>query len=153
DGGEASRQPTAKRAGDELADAGRERHQSGGVPGVVDGAPRETEGNGRQRQRSGHAIGDLGILSSLTIPGPGLGGAGVLDDIRELYARSPRRAWDRYQAELRNTLRWAAILERWPWLAPALSQEEAQSFLRGMPDEFSSLVVNDRTTALRCFGN
>lgn len=87
------------------------------------------------------------------IPGPGLGAAGVVDDIRELLRRNPRRAWERYQAELRNTLAWADLLVRYPWLQPAISQEETQSALRGRFDELADLVVEHRTTALRAVGN
>jgi DNA (cytosine-5)-methyltransferase 1 len=53
-------------------------------------------------------------------PGPGLGGHGVLDDLRKLYARDPELAWRRYRAELANTLEWRRILAHEPALEPAL---------------------------------
>ena len=49
--------------------------------------------------------------------------------------------------------RWPAILAEYPWLAPAISEEEAQSTLRGMADGMARMVADERTDALRAIGN
>jgi DNA (cytosine-5)-methyltransferase 1 len=48
---------------------------------------------------------------------------------------------------------WRDILSDHPWLAPALSAEEAESYLRGVADGLAALVVHERTDALRMLGN
>ena len=70
-------------------------------------------------------------------PGPGLGGYGVLDNIRELQQTEPQRAWRQYQSELRNTLEWCRILEDFPALEPAI---------RGVADELAPRVDRLRLT-------
>jgi len=84
----------------------------------------------------------------LFAPGPGLGGHRVLDDIRDLYAKDPTRAWRRFEAERTNTLRWRDILEAFPWLAPAV-EPGVRVMAYGQP------VVLDasRPDSLRCGGN
>ena len=48
---------------------------------------------------------------------------------------------------------WLDVLVRKPWLRPAISQAEAESALRDVADGLASLVVNQRTDALRAAGN
>lgn len=134
DGGKAHGIASTERAGGEVADVGCEHLFI------------------QQREVWGESSRSLN-LSLDHIPGPGLGAAGVVDDIRELLRRNPRRAWERYQAEIRNTIAWADLLVRYPWLQPAISQEEVESALRGGLDELADLVVEHRTAALRAVGN
>lgn len=81
-------------------------------------------------------------------PGPGLGGAGVLDDIRELFDKDPAGAWARYGAEFANTLRWGAILAVRPDLAPAVEPP-----VRGVADGLPGELVSTRVDELRIGGN
>jgi hypothetical protein len=48
---------------------------------------------------------------------------------------------------------WREILADYPWLAPSISEEEAECTLRGVADELADLVVQQRTDALRMLGN
>lgn len=49
---------------------------------------------------------------------------------------------------------WATVLRETPWLAPAISEEEAQSLLRREPDGLSpELDFGNRTDRLRALGN
>ena len=69
-------------------------------------------------------------------------GAGIPDGHRlPLFAPGP------------SDPRWPAILVEYPWLAPAISEEEAQSTLRGMADGVARMVADERTDALRAIGN
>jgi len=47
---------------------------------------------------------------------------------------------------------WAYVIDRWPWLAPSLSQEEAESLLRRMADGFPN-PLDARTRRLKALGN
>ena len=49
--------------------------------------------------------------------------------------------------------RWPDIIAAAPWLAPAISEEEAESTLRGMADGLARMVADERTDALRAIGN
>lgn len=79
----------------------------------------------------------------LFAPGPGLGGAGVVDDIIDLLARDPGKAWRRFEAERRNTLRWLRWAEA---LAVAPGVEPA---IRGLAHG----VAGARRDWLRLLGN
>lgn len=48
---------------------------------------------------------------------------------------------------------WRDILAESPWLAPAISAEEAKSHLCGVADGLAALVADERTDALRMLGN
>ena len=49
---------------------------------------------------------------------------------------------------------WAYILAEFPWLAPAISEEEAESAVRGMASRLAGRVdIEDRTDKLRALGN
>ncbi len=49
--------------------------------------------------------------------------------------------------------RWAEIIRDYPWLAPALSEEEAKSGLRLLVNGDAAPLDTDRTEQLRCTGN
>ena len=49
--------------------------------------------------------------------------------------------------------RWRELLVRDPWLRPAISQAEAESYLRDRSDGLADLVVHYRADALRAAGN
>ena len=48
---------------------------------------------------------------------------------------------------------WPDILRRFPWLAPALTKFDAQSYLQHVDDGMADMVVRERTDALRAVGN
>lgn len=132
----------ARQGRKEMADAESERI----------GPRRVSSGGGAHGDRGGaQAHGSTSELCEqlpLFAPGPGLGGAGVLDDIRELFALDPRRAWERYQAELANTLRWREIIRIAPQLAPAV-----ESGFRCVADGRDLVVDESRADQVRCTGN
>lgn len=104
-------------------------------------------GIGQPEQQPRRSVG-IGGPSGIFPPGPGLGGNGVLDDIRDILSRDPAGAWRRYQAELANTMRWSEILAGSPWLAPAI-EPGLQLLAYGEP-----LVLDaSRRDQFRCSGN
>jgi len=139
------RRRTGRRAagggrGEELGDTERPEPRAGeqGEQGAAtkDGRHRPSDGgaelgDARCDQHSGWpGVGrdDAGQLPTapggslpLFPPGPGLGLADVVDDIRKLFRRDPDAAWRRYQAELANTLAWRDILAVAPEVEPAFS--------------------------------
>jgi site-specific DNA-cytosine methylase len=80
-------------------------------------------------------------------PGPGLGGYGVLDDIRDLFGKDPERAWQQYQAELRNTLHWLRILEEYPEVEPSV-----QHLVNELPSGMGGRAPSTRVDQLRLMG-
>lgn len=84
--------------------------------------------------------------------GPGLGGAGVVDKLRDLFERKPETAWRSYRAELANTIWWAGLPGQFPELAPATTTE-ALADIRCLPDGLAGMAGGGRTNALRCTGN
>lgn len=120
-----------------------------------------TEGDRRREGRAEYAVRGRGNPPPdagfpLFPPGPGLGGAGVVDDIRKLLKRDPGVAWRRYQAELANTLRWKEILEVRPDLAPAIDGKLNPNFtewLMGWEVGWTDLGEDCRIDRLRVCGN
>lgn len=128
---------SAESGGEELAASEHDGSPVGHATGVGRG-----EGSG-QAPEGQPVLAVPGEGLPLWPPGPGLGGHGVVDELRDLLGRSPEAAWRRYQAELDNTLRWVRILEVRPELAPAV-----ESPVRGVADGLAGRV--DR---LRACGN
>lgn len=135
--GEQSHGETVESGGSELDDATRSRRiAAGSGPEAVQHSGQCLPGSGRDdvadapRARRGQvapensglreAAEPIGIQLPYHAPGPGLFADGVLDRIRDLYARDPEAAWAKYRAELRNSIAWARILEIDPTLEPAL---------------------------------
>lgn len=137
--------------GQEAADAGRRGGELGRPPYPARG--REQQPQGARRGRPGLA----GAGTELA----GSGGAGLQG--RQLYGPSGgehRLASPGSAPQLRGALlppavipgptdsRWIDVLDRWPELQPALSEEEAQSHLRRGID-----AMAHRTERLRATGN
>lgn len=144
--------PRPQERGRQPGDAG-EKHPPSERDGAAVG---DTEGfneSDARRNEAGRPSTDRGPSLPLFPHGPGLAAHGVLDHIRKLYDKDPGRAWDAYQLELANTLRWRELLVRRPWLRPAISQAEIESALCDAPDGLADILVRNRTDALRACGN
>lgn len=62
-----------------------------------------------------------------------------------------------WPSDRRDTYGWNAVISSYPWLAPAVTETEAQSRFRGVahgfPDWFHRFVVRRWNDRLRCYGN
>jgi len=102
-------------------------------------------------------------------PGPGLTHSRV-NHIIKLYHEKPEEAKAIFEAEREQTDRWAEILERWPWLAPAIPATAPLEDFRRVADGLSArlgghrqawqifarmyrLANAERAKALRAYGN
>lgn len=124
-------------------------------------------------ERGGGEVGDAAGrgLGELREPS---GGVRLTDGADEALARAARpggegqagedgRVWWRGVREASHELpgfapgpkdeRWPHLLVRFPWMRPSISQAEIESYLRDVADGLASLVVNERTGALRALGN
>lgn len=138
--------------------AGTDALAAGGESGLIRSETATGEGEGTQRERDGRTAGygsvDLGDTDLAGLEGRDERERRLSDERIIGEAGDPLRRELPLFAPGPSDIRWPAILTDHPWLAPAISEEEAESILRrifnGSTDEFD---IEDRTDRLRAIGN
>ncbi len=156
----------ARRSGavatNELADAGRQRDEPWRDSRDVSIAPGTTEGEAYQRQRDGDSAGDgsdpmgddVGDATSERCERRGLSRKDVHE---EISLRSSRDCIPDWPPGRNDADAWTEIIGRFPGLAPAITETQAQSIFRGVahgaPDWMDRLFIRQWNDRLRACGN